>query len=48
MVNDPFIFYTKNLSKAQLVFSIFYATPIKGKKGILVSSSMALLESDKN
>ncbi|KFY91367.1 hypothetical protein V498_05504, partial [Pseudogymnoascus sp. VKM F-4517 (FW-2822)] len=48
MVNDPFIFRTKNLSKAQLVFSIFCATPVEGKKGILVGSGTALLESDKS
>ncbi|KFY97528.1 hypothetical protein V498_02020 [Pseudogymnoascus sp. VKM F-4517 (FW-2822)] len=48
MVNDPFIFRTKNLNKAQLVFSIFCATPVEGKKGILVGSGMALLELDKN
>lgn len=48
IVNDPFIFCTKNLSKAQLVFSIFCATPVEGKKGILIGSGTALLESDKS
>jgi glycerophosphodiester phosphodiesterase len=45
MTNDPFIFSIKDTSEAKLVFRIFRATSAQEKKGILVGSGTALLES---
>jgi len=45
MINEPFIFPIKNPSEARLMFKIFRATPAHGKKGMLVGSGTALLES---
>jgi glycerophosphodiester phosphodiesterase len=45
MINEPFVFPIKNSSDAQIMFKIFCATPADGKKGILVGSGTALLES---
>lgn len=48
MINEPFIFPIKCPGEAQLVFDIFRATPAHGKKGVLIGSGTALLESQKH
>ncbi len=48
MINEPFVFPIKDPRRAQLTFKIFCATATHGKKGILVGSGTALLESHKN
>ena len=47
-INEPYVFPIKDFSKAQLTFNIFCASAGRGKKGILLGSGIALLESQKH